>query len=89
MESPDKIWDDVQYRVDDNTATNNISFWLISLFSKKIFQSPFYKTLGSVFMAFWLWEESNNFVSRQYGGWREKYLIPCVYNDVATREAEA
>ncbi|MDD3210908.1 MULTISPECIES: hypothetical protein [Bacteroides] len=26
MESPDKIWDDVQYRVDDNTATNNISF---------------------------------------------------------------
>ena len=29
------------------------------------------------------------FVSGQYGGWREKYLIPCVYNDAATREAEA
>ncbi|WP_195653184.1 hypothetical protein [Bacteroides cellulosilyticus] len=81
-------WDDISY-VNCDGKTGRIMHSGVKYTDRNSSQPSSTVPKGASLSDILLPTDNVYFVSGQYGGWREKYLIPCVYNDAATREAEA
>ena len=81
-------WDDISY-VNCDGKTGRIMHSGVKYTDRNNSQPSSTVPKGASLSDILLPTDNVYFVSGQYGGWREKYLIPCVYNDAATREAEA
>ena len=81
-------WDDISY-VDYKGQTGRVMHSGVKYNERNNSQPASTVPKGASLSDLLLPTDNVYFVSGQYGGWREKYLIPCVYNDAATRDAQA
>ena len=81
-------WDDVSY-VDVKGQVGRVMHSGVKYTDRNSSQPATTVPKGASISDILLPTENVYYVSGQYGGWREKYLIPCVYNDAATRDAQA
>ena len=81
-------WDDISY-VDYNGKVGRVMHSGVKYAERNNSQPASTVPKGSTLSDILIPTENVYFISGQFGGWREKYLIPCVYNDAATRDAQA
>lgn len=81
-------WDDISY-VDYKGQTGRVMHSGVKYTERNNSQPASTVPKGANLSDLLLPTENVYYVSGQYGGWREKYLIPCVYSDAATRDAQA
>lgn len=81
-------WDDISY-VDYKGQTGRVMHSGVKYTERNNCQPASTVPKGANLSDLLLPTENVYYVSGQYGGWREKYLIPCVYSDAATRDAQA
>lgn len=81
-------WDDISY-VDYKGQTDRVMHSGVKYTERNNSQPASTVPKGANLSDLLLPTENVYYVSGQYGGWREKYLIPCVYSDAATRDAQA
>ena len=81
-------WDDISY-VDYNGKVGRVMHSGVKYNERNNSQPASTVPKGASLSDLLLPTDNVYFVSGQYGGWREKYLIPCVYNDAVTRDAQA
>ena len=78
-------WDDISY-VDYNGKVGRVMHSGVKYTERNNSQPASTVPKGATLSDILIPTENVYFIS---GGWREKYLIPCVYNDAATRDAQA
>lgn len=81
-------WDDISY-VDYNGKTGRVMHSGVKYTERNNSQPASTVPKGASLSDILLPTDNVYFVSGQYGGWREKYLIPCVYKDAASKASEA
>ena len=81
-------WDDISY-VDYNGKVGRVMHSGVKYTERNNSQPASTVPKGATLSDILIPTENVYFISGQFGGWREKYLIPCVYNDAATRDAQA
>ena len=81
-------WDDISY-VDYNGKVGRVMHSGVKYAERNNSQPASTVPKGATLSDILIPTENVYFISGQFGGWREKYLIPCVYNDAATRDAQA
>ena len=81
-------WDDISY-VDYKGQTGRVMHSGVKYTERNNSQPASTVPKGANLSDLLLPTENVYYVSGQYGGGREKYLIPCVYSDAATRDAQA
>ena len=81
-------WDDISY-VDYNGKVERVMHSGVKYTERNNSQPASTVPKGATLSDILIPTENVYFISGQFGGWREKYLIPCVYNDAATRDAQA
>ena len=81
-------WDDISY-LDYNGKTGRVMHSGVKYTERNNSQPASTVPKGASLSDILLPTENVYYISGQYGGWREKYLIPCVYNDEATRATQA
>lgn len=81
-------WDDISY-VDYKGQTGRVMHSGVKYTERNNSQPASTVPKGANLSDLLLPTENVYYVSGQYGRWREKYLIPCVYSDAATRDAQA
>ena len=81
-------WDDISY-VDYNGKVGRVMHSGVKYTERNNSQPASTVPKGATLSDILIPTENVYFISGRFGGWREKYLIPCVYNDAATRDAQA
>ena len=81
-------WDDISY-VDYNGKVERVMHSGVKYTERNNSQPASTVPKGATLSDILIPTENVYFISGRFGGWREKYLIPCVYNDAATRDAQA
>ena len=81
-------WDDISY-VDYDGKTGRVMHSGVKYTERNNSQPSSTVPKGASLSDILLPTENVYYISGQYGGWQEKYLIPCVYNDEATKNAQA
>ena len=81
-------WDDISY-VDYNGKVGRVMHSGVKYTERNNSQPASTVPKGATLSDILIPTENVYFISGQFGGWGEKYLIPCVYNDAATRDAQA
>ena len=81
-------WDDISY-VDYSGKVGRVMHSGVKYTERNNSQPASTVPKGATLSDILIPTENVYFISGQFGGWREKYLIPCVYNDAATRDAQA
>ena len=81
-------WDDISY-VDYNGKTGRVMHSGVKYTERNNSQPASTVPKGASLSDILLPTENVYYVSGQYGGWREYYLIPCIYKDDATKLSEA
>lgn len=81
-------WDDISY-VDYNGKAGRVMHSGVKYVDRNNSQPastvPKWASLSDILIP----TENVYYISGQFGGWEEKYLIPCVYNDAATKLLKA
>ncbi len=81
-------WDDISY-VDYTGKTGRVMHAGVKYTDRNTSQPASTVPKGASLSDILLPTDNVYYVSGQYGGWREKYLIPCVYKDAASKANEA
>ena len=81
-------WDDISY-VDYSGKVGRVMHSGVKYTERNNSQPASTVPKGATLSDILIPTENVYFISGRFGGWREKYLIPCVYNDAATRDAQA
>ena len=81
-------WDDISY-VDYNGKVGRVMHSGVKYTERNNSQPASTVPKGATLSDILIPTENVYFISGRFGGWREKYLIPCVYNDASTRDAQA
>ena len=81
-------WDDISY-VDYNGKVGRVMHSGVKYAERNNSQPASTVPKGATLSDILIPTENVYFISGQFGGWREKYLIPCFNNEAATRDAQA
>jgi hypothetical protein len=81
-------WDDISY-VDINGKTGRVMHSGVKYNERNSSQPATTVPKGASLSDILLPTDNVFFESGQYGGWREGYLIPCIYKNEATKQAES